>query len=65
MWIAWDRLRERYQGLIVTPYIWERRLTMGNGPDAMWYYFWDCASGCIWDPAAIASVTPRIALTDA
>ena len=59
LWMAWDRLSERYQGLIITPYIWERRLSMGDGTDSMWYYAWDCASGCIWDPAAIASITSR------
>lgn len=48
--IDWPRVAQKYQGIIIAPYIWERRL------QAMWYYGWDCASGCIWDASAIASV---------
>jgi hypothetical protein len=48
--IDWPRVKaDGWQGIIITPYRWERRLT-GH---TMWYYGWDCASGCIWDPAAI------------
>lgn len=47
--IDWERLAEEYQGIIIAPYIWERRL---DGI-AKWYYGWDCASGCIWDAAAV------------
>jgi hypothetical protein len=53
--IRWPDVQARYQGIIITPYIWERRLDRG----ANWYYGWDCASGCIWDPDALASVTLR------
>lgn len=53
MFIDWTGLRAHYAGMIVTPYIWSRRLSMGDTPDAMWYYSWDCASGCIWNPDAI------------
>jgi hypothetical protein len=53
MWLDWPGVMERYDGLIITPYVWERRM------DAMWYYGWDCASGCIWHPRAIASVKLR------
>lgn len=49
--IDWDAVAGTYQGIIITPYIWERRLG-----DSAWYYSWDCASGCIWDPAAIGSL---------
>lgn len=58
MFMDWEGVRRRCQGLIITPYIWERRLSYG-ADDAMWYYSWDCASGCIWDPAAIASIRLR------
>jgi hypothetical protein len=51
--IDWDRVAEFYQGIVITPYIWSRRL---DG-SCRWYYGWDCASGCIWDPAAIESVS--------
>lgn len=57
MWIDWTGVRAECDGLIITPYIYERRLSYG-GNDAMWYYSWDCASGCIWDPRAIATITP-------
>jgi hypothetical protein len=50
MLIDWPRLAENYQGIIIAPYIWERRLS----DDCRWYYAWDCASGCIWDADAIA-----------
>lgn len=53
--MPWARICAQYQGLIITPYLWQRRLTREVG----WYYSWDCASGCIWDPNAIASVTLR------
>jgi len=53
MWIDWKRVAARYSGIICTPYIWSRRY----GP--MWYYVWDCSSGCIWDVSKIASVTLR------
>lgn len=50
--IDWAAVGREYQGIVITPYVWSRRL---DGPG--WYYGWDCASGCIWDPAAIASIT--------
>ncbi len=60
MFIDWPCVRTLYAGLIITPYIWSRRLSIRPGDlDAMWYYSWDCASGCIWDPAAIESVRLR------
>lgn len=50
--IDWKRVAEKHQGIIITPYIWSRRLDGG----ASWYYGWDCASGCIWDAEAIAEI---------
>ncbi len=47
--IGWDRVADRYDGIVISPYQWGRRL---DGP-AKWYYSWDCASGCIWNPAAL------------
>lgn len=47
----WRRFAADYQGIIVTPYLWSRRL---DGPS--WYYGFDCASGCIWGLDAIESV---------
>lgn len=53
--LRWPDVQTRFDGLIITPYIWEMRLDMEAG----WYYGWDCASGCIWEPRAIASVRLR------
>lgn len=50
--IDWRRVAEKYRGILIAPYQFKRRLT----PHTFWYYGWDCASGCIWDTAAIASV---------
>ena len=58
-WLDWRRVYPLYQGIIITPYQWERRLQY------MWYYGWDCASGCIWDLRAIRSFQPILKqLTD-
>jgi hypothetical protein len=48
---AWDLVATRYAGIIIAPYLWERRLAME--PTMFWYYPWDCASGCIWDLSVI------------
>jgi hypothetical protein len=50
--IDWDRLSVLYDGLIIAPYRWESRLS------SFWYYGWDCASGVIWNLAAVASCQP-------
>ena len=48
--IDWPKVAARYDGLIITPYQWERRM------DHDWYYGWDCASGCIWKANAIKDI---------
>ncbi len=48
--IEWWRVAQKYPGIMITPYCWQRRL------DLFWYYGWDCASGCIWDSEAVASI---------
>lgn len=55
--IDWRSVAATYQGIIIAPYIWERRLSLDG---ANWYYAWDCASGCIWDASAIESITLRV-----
>lgn len=47
--IDWPEVARQYQGIIIAPYIWERRMS----DHTFWYYGWDCASGCIWDISAI------------
>jgi len=49
--IDWPKVANQYQGVIIAPYIYSRRLKL------MWYYGWDCASGCIWDANAIRVVS--------
>lgn len=49
--IDWQAVAERYQGIIITPYQWSCRMSLGTE----FYYGWDCASGCIWDLDAIAT----------
>jgi hypothetical protein len=53
--LDWPRLARHYQGIIITPYRWEERLGYLS-----WYYTWDCASGVIWDTAAIATFRSRV-----
>lgn len=48
--INWHGVISRYDGIIIAPYQWERRLELD------WYYGFDCASGCIWNLSAIASL---------
>lgn len=50
--ISWKRVAERYDAIIITPYISSRRLTAHTS----WYYGWDCASGCIWNARAVKSI---------
>jgi hypothetical protein len=50
--IDWHKVAKQYSGLEITPYLWEKRLT------SMWYYGWDCASGCVWNANAIVSIHP-------
>lgn len=57
--IDWIRVIMNFQGIIIAPYLWERRLG-GFLPCnwySNWYYGWDCASGCIWDINCIESFT--------
>ena len=52
--IAWDAVAEAYDGIIIAPYVWSRRLHLPTN----WYNTWDCASGCIWRSRAISGVAP-------
>ncbi len=52
--IDWPSVRARWQGLIIAPYCWSRRMADHTG----WYYGWDCASGVIWDSAAVGALRP-------
>lgn len=50
----WARVAEKYDCIEIAPYCWELRC------DLTWYYPWDCASGCIWQPRGAT-----LALTEA
>lgn len=49
LWIDWPQVAADHDGLIIAPYIWSLRFDSRTS----WYYGWDCASGCIWNLAAI------------
>jgi hypothetical protein len=49
-YIDWKAVAKAYGGIIIAPYQWSLRMQY------MWYYTWDCASGCIWDADCIRSL---------
>lgn len=51
--INWVRVGSKYNGIIISPYQWDLRLST----ETSWYYGWDCASGCIWNTDVIEKVT--------
>ncbi len=53
MFINWARVAEKYQGIIIAPYLYDRRLESNSS----WYYGWDCSSGCVWDTDAVESIS--------
>jgi hypothetical protein len=50
--IDWAAVAERYDGIIIAPYLWSIRLDH----HLFWYYGWDCASGCFWNLKVIEPV---------
>lgn len=52
--IKWYEVAEKYHGILISPYQWDSRFPL------LWYYGWDCASGCIWNKEAISSIIPRV-----
>lgn len=53
--INWWQVARCYDGIVIAPYLRERRLSR----TCQWYYTWDCASGCIWNLDAIQSLQLR------
>lgn len=51
--IDWEAVKKIYSGIIITPYQWSLRLDYSM----VWYYSWDCASGCIWDLSKIEVIS--------
>lgn len=54
-YIDWREVASVYDGIIISPYQWSRRLT----PHTRWYYGWDCASGCIWNISVVSLSAAR------
>lgn len=52
--IDWKTVASQYDGIIIAPYCYQRRLHDGTH----WYYSWDCASGCIWRARAVQTLIP-------
>lgn len=47
--IDWPLVADHYAGIEICPYLSNKR----HDDDSFWYYGWDVASGCVWDPAGI------------
>lgn len=52
-YIDWKLVAKEFTGIEICPYQYDRRF---DGPASSWYYGWDVASGCIWDPDIITAV---------
>jgi hypothetical protein len=52
-YIAWGEVAEKHSGIIVAPY------SRAKSETYLWYYGWNCASGCIWDTSVIRLGKPR------
>lgn len=50
--VDWGLVRMKFQCIIIAPYQFDCRFH----EQTMWYYGWDCASGCIWDISAIERI---------
>lgn len=48
-YIDWFKVARAYDGIEISQYFWDRRLDL----NMLWYYTWDCASGCIWRPKGV------------
>ncbi len=48
--IDWKKVNIRYDGIEINPYQFKARYNLS------WYYGWDVASGCIWNPKAISNI---------
>jgi hypothetical protein len=48
--IDWNKVSKSYKGIQINYYSNKHRL------DMLWYYGWDCESGCIWDISCIKNI---------
>lgn len=51
-WVGWSPVVARYDGVLITPYLWASRMAL----ESVWYSTWDCASGCFWNLDAVEPV---------
>lgn len=49
-WIDYVKLAENYGGIEIIPYLYSHRF------QSMWYYGWDCASGCVFKKSSIKEI---------
>ncbi len=54
--IDWVKVREKFSGIIITPYQWNLRLDRRT----RWYYSWDCASACVWDLSTVEVIVEKV-----
>lgn len=54
--VLWNKVALDYQGILISPYHYVLERTWIHDR-FLWYCFWSCASGCIWDISAIQSIT--------
>lgn len=54
--VDWRRVALDYEGILITPYLEECRLAMHS----IWYYGWDCASGCVWRKSAVEKLVEYV-----
>ena len=47
--IDWKKVSSKYAGIEICPYQWGLRMY----EKTRWYYTWDVASGCIWNPSGV------------
>jgi hypothetical protein len=48
--VNWPQVAEKYTGIEISPFLYR------VAGELDWYYPWDVASGCIWEPSAVLSV---------
>jgi hypothetical protein len=46
-YIMWGEVAEKHSGIVIYPYSRARSETY------LWYFGWNCASGCVWDTSVI------------
>lgn len=53
VYVPWQQVAARFQGIIIAPY----HDSLEEDDEVPWYARpWSCASGCIWDAAAVRKV---------